>query len=63
VVADSGDADFVGALGGRVTSVSNQVAEGMGQRSRSAFAEGSRAADIRQILVQKGLDEVEPAAS
>jgi hypothetical protein len=31
----------------------------MGMRACSAFSEGSTAADIRQVLVQKGLDEAE----
>ena len=53
------DADFLKALGGQVTSVSAPVAEGMGHRVCSALAEGTSVAEIRGVLVQKGLTPAE----
>jgi hypothetical protein len=50
---------FITALGGRVNSVTRVVLLGMGHRVCTAFVEGSSAADIRRILVQKGLQEAE----
>jgi hypothetical protein len=50
---------FIAALGGRVRSVGTPVVEGMGDRTCAAFAEGASAADIRGILVQKGLHDAE----
>jgi hypothetical protein len=53
------DEQFMAALGANVNSVSQPVALGMGHRVCTAFAEGSSSADIRRILVQKGLGEAE----
>jgi hypothetical protein len=49
------DNQFLTALGGEVTSVNRSIAIGMGHRTCSAFTEGVSAADIRGVLVQKGL--------
>jgi hypothetical protein len=46
---------FMTALGGHVRSVSRAIALGMGHRACIAFTEGTSAADIRGVLVQKGL--------
>jgi hypothetical protein len=53
------DGQFMAALGANVKSVGRSVALGMGHRVCTAFVEGSSAADIRRILVQKGLQEAE----
>jgi hypothetical protein len=56
---DQRDADFLDALGGQVTSVSPYSAQLMGHRVCSALDEGASAADVRAILVQKGLTDAE----
>jgi hypothetical protein len=53
------DEHFMAALGANVNSVSRPVALGMGHRACTAFGEGASAAEIRRILVQKGLTEAQ----
>jgi hypothetical protein len=53
------DREFARALGGRVQSVTLSVAEGMGQRACSAFAEGASAVNVRRVLMQKGVSDNE----
>jgi len=57
--APSGDSVFLSAIAGRVTSVGTAAAQGMGQRVCSAFAEGTKVLDIRNVLIQKGLEPAE----
>ena len=53
------DEAFLAALAGTVTTVRAEVAEEMGQRVCSAFAEGRTSDDLRTVLIGKGLTPVE----
>jgi hypothetical protein len=54
-IALPADEVFLNALAGRVTSVGSAVAEGMGHRVCSAFAESVTVAEIRSVIQEKGL--------
>jgi hypothetical protein len=51
----SADEDYLTALGGSLPYTSRKIALTLGQRTCGAFLEGSSAADIRTVLVTKGL--------
>ena len=53
------DEAFLAALAGKVTTVRAEVAEEMGRRVCSAYAEGLTSDDLRTVLIGKGLTAVE----
>lgn len=53
------DEAFLAALAGKVTTVRAEVAEEMGRRVCSAYAEGLTSDDLRTVLIGKGLTPVE----
>ena len=53
------DEAFLAALAGKVTTVRAEVAEEMGRRVCSAYAEDLTSDDLRTVLIGKGLTPVE----